>query len=333
MALNEKQILEKVNSQFVVSIELPMLSSLLTCWALSLVGSDLSSISCYRKGAGSWFFSLCTLVLLHAPLPSLILVSGLWEIHWARCLFLPWEHNTFYSLDLHQGCIRLSYFYPAWLPEFPMSGREALGGDWRRFNPNRLASRSIEPVTWSWSAWRRAFLSPASSCVSLKTSLRFKKKKKEKGVVSSASVMFFILILGNTVNTTDARCLLTSGRSKDNGTCLKVMDSFWVVWSFLGHPPEPRRGDADLHASVMVCLITAGLGYLGLPGNLLRWWGFDSYSAEQCSRRCRFPWLLRFLFCGKACLELACLSSLWSYLSINLEGFWWWIGWIQQIHL
>lgn len=52
MALNEKQILEKVNSQFVVSIELPRAQ--LTAHLLStvLVESDASS-SCYRKGARS----------------------------------------------------------------------------------------------------------------------------------------------------------------------------------------------------------------------------------------------------------------------------------------
>lgn len=176
----------------------------------------------------------------------------------------------FTGLDLHQGCIRLSYFYPAWLPEFPAPGREELGGDWRRFNPDRseeIGSGSIKPVTQSWSAWRRAFLSCASSCVSLKPCLRFYGGKK--GGVISASVMFFTLIFGNTVNTTDARCLLTSGRSKDVGLCLKVI--FWLVWSLLGHPPEPPRGVADLHASAMVRLTTTELGYLGLLGNLLRW--------------------------------------------------------------
>lgn len=78
-------------------------------------------------------------------------------------------------------CIRLSYFYPAWLPEFPVPGREELGGDWRRFNPDRseeIGRGSIKPVTQSWSAWRRAFLSCASSCVSLKPCLRFYGKKK-----------------------------------------------------------------------------------------------------------------------------------------------------------
>lgn len=51
--------------------------------------------------------------------------------------------------------------------------------------------------------------------------------------------MFLILNLGNTVNITDARCLFTSGRSRADGTYLKVMGSFWLVWWFLGHPPEP----------------------------------------------------------------------------------------------
>jgi len=56
-----------------------------------------------------------------------------------------------------------------------------------------------------------------------------------------------------------------------------------------GAPTRASRADAGLQASVMVRLTTAGLGY---PGNLLRWWGFDSYPGKQCRRRCRFPWLL-----------------------------------------
>lgn len=53
MALNEKQILEKVNSQFVVSIELR--GTWLPAHLLSavLVESSASSISCSWKGAGS----------------------------------------------------------------------------------------------------------------------------------------------------------------------------------------------------------------------------------------------------------------------------------------
>lgn len=53
MALNEKQILEKVNSQFVVSIELR--GTRLPAHLLSavLVESSASSISCSWKGAGS----------------------------------------------------------------------------------------------------------------------------------------------------------------------------------------------------------------------------------------------------------------------------------------
>lgn len=167
-------------------------------------------------------------------------------------------------------CIRLSYFYPAWLPEFPAPGREELGGDWRRFNPDRseeIGRGSIKPVTQSWSAWRRAFLSCASSCVSLKPCLRFYGKKKRWCYLSICRVLYTYFWKHCEYD----RCKMFTHlcRSKDVGLYLKVI--FWLVWSLLGHPPEPRRGVADLDASAMVRLTTTGLGYLGLPGNLLRW--------------------------------------------------------------
>lgn len=53
MALNEKQILEKVNSQFVVSIELRGTQLPAHLLSAVLVESSASSISCSWKGAGS----------------------------------------------------------------------------------------------------------------------------------------------------------------------------------------------------------------------------------------------------------------------------------------
>lgn len=181
------------------------------------------------------------------------------------CVLQPWLPS-----QLHQAELFLSSVIP-WTPRV-----------WERAAWRRLKEVQPKQSRWDWlvevcKQWSGAGLPDAGlSWVTpalvppLKFALDLKKKKK-KGVIS-ACVIFFILISGNTVYTTDAKdvCLHIYLLLPEDGTYFKVMGRFWLVWFFIGHPPEPCRGDADLHVSMMVHLITPGLGYLGLPGNLLR---------------------------------------------------------------
>lgn len=172
MALNEKQILEKVNSQFVVSIELPsaqlpahLLSTVSRwIWCLSQL---LLQESCQKPTSFTLHLSPapCSFAESHFSLwsvtnaPNKVPVStmGTW------CILQPWLASGWAIF------IWCDYLNSQCLGERSLEETE---GDSTQIHQMRLASRSIQPVTWSWSAWRRAFLSRASSCVSLKTCLR-----------------------------------------------------------------------------------------------------------------------------------------------------------------
>lgn len=205
MALNEKQILEKVNSQFVVSIVwAPWFPAHLL--SAVLVEFSASSISCSWEGARSWIPLLCTLALLPVPLLSLILGSGPSEVQQSRGLCLPWERDVFYSLGLHHS-------WSGWaiLIQRDYLNSQALGGRLREIQPKQIRWDCLAEASkqWGGAGWPDAGLSWVTPALvpPLKLPLDLEKEKK-KGVIS-ASVMFFILISGNTVYTTDARCLLT----------------------------------------------------------------------------------------------------------------------------
>lgn len=166
-------------------------------------------------------------------------------------------------------------------------------------------------MRWSWLALCRALLSHTSSCASFKTCLRFRKRKKVLSQHLSCSVYLFQGTL--CIQQMQGVCLHVYLPVPEDGTYLKVMGRFWLVWFFLGHPPEPPG---------MMLTFTSPWWSLWSPQD----WDICAFQgthwdAKRCIRRCRFPWLLRFLIHGKICLELVFLSSLWSHLS--LEGFWW----------